>query len=77
MKSADGDRRCGGQVRGTVPCRNSAAASPGPGTPSRYGLRCAVSALTYLAGSESAMDAFVTDVPPERAAERLREVAGK
>ncbi|WP_407565378.1 galactose-1-phosphate uridylyltransferase [Streptomyces sp. 184] len=31
--------------------------------------------LKYLAGSESAMDAFVTDVPPERAAERLREVA--
>jgi UDPglucose--hexose-1-phosphate uridylyltransferase len=32
--------------------------------------------LKYLAGSESGMDVFINDVPPERAAERLREVAG-
>ncbi|MYU24935.1 galactose-1-phosphate uridylyltransferase [Streptomyces sp. SID8352] len=32
--------------------------------------------LKFLAGSESGMDVFVNDVPPERAAGRLREVAG-
>ncbi|MER6716391.1 MULTISPECIES: galactose-1-phosphate uridylyltransferase [unclassified Streptomyces] len=31
--------------------------------------------LKYLAGSESGMNVFINDVPPERAAERLREVA--
>ncbi len=31
--------------------------------------------LKFLAGSESGMNVFVNDVPPERAAERLREVA--
>ncbi|MFI6935649.1 galactose-1-phosphate uridylyltransferase [Streptomyces sp. NPDC050287] len=31
--------------------------------------------LKFLAGSESGMSVFVNDVPPERAAERLREVA--
>lgn len=31
--------------------------------------------LKYLAGSESAMDAFVTDVTPEQMADRLRSVA--
>jgi UDPglucose--hexose-1-phosphate uridylyltransferase len=31
--------------------------------------------LKYLAGSESGMSVFINDVPPERAAERLREVA--
>jgi UDPglucose--hexose-1-phosphate uridylyltransferase len=30
--------------------------------------------LKYLAGSESGMDAFANDVPPEQAAERLREL---
>jgi len=30
--------------------------------------------LKYLAGSESAMDAFASDVMPEAAAERLRAV---
>ncbi len=30
--------------------------------------------LKYLAGSESAVGAWINDVPPERAAERLREV---
>jgi UDPglucose--hexose-1-phosphate uridylyltransferase len=33
--------------------------------------------LKFLAGSESGMNVFVNDVPPEAAAERLREVAGK
>ncbi|MFF4792814.1 galactose-1-phosphate uridylyltransferase [Streptomyces sp. NPDC001276] len=32
--------------------------------------------LKFLAGSESGMNVFINDVPPERAAERLREVAG-
>ncbi|WP_156726999.1 galactose-1-phosphate uridylyltransferase [Streptomyces apocyni] len=31
--------------------------------------------LKFLAGSESGMGAFINDVPPEAAAERLREVA--
>ncbi|MER5517900.1 MULTISPECIES: galactose-1-phosphate uridylyltransferase [unclassified Streptomyces] len=31
--------------------------------------------LKFLAGSESGMNVFINDVPPERAAERLREVA--
>jgi UDPglucose--hexose-1-phosphate uridylyltransferase len=31
--------------------------------------------LKYLAGSESGMGAFINDVPPEAAAQRLREVA--
>ncbi|MFI6350593.1 galactose-1-phosphate uridylyltransferase [Streptomyces sp. NPDC050560] len=31
--------------------------------------------LKFLAGSESGMDVFINDVPPEAAAERLREVA--
>jgi UDPglucose--hexose-1-phosphate uridylyltransferase len=30
--------------------------------------------LKYLAGSESAMDVFINDIPPERAATMLREV---
>ncbi|WP_435173980.1 galactose-1-phosphate uridylyltransferase [Actinacidiphila sp. bgisy145] len=33
--------------------------------------------LKFLAGSESGMSAFVNDVPPEAAAQRLREVATK
>ncbi|MCB8906305.1 MULTISPECIES: galactose-1-phosphate uridylyltransferase [unclassified Streptomyces] len=33
--------------------------------------------LKYLAGTESGMSAFSNDVPPESAARRLREVAGK
>ncbi|MFF5921823.1 galactose-1-phosphate uridylyltransferase [Streptomyces flavochromogenes] len=33
--------------------------------------------LKYLAGTESGMSAFSNDVPPETAARRLREVAGK
>ncbi|AWK12114.1 galactose-1-phosphate uridylyltransferase [Streptomyces spongiicola] len=32
--------------------------------------------LKFLAGSESGMGVFINDVPPEQAAERLREVAG-
>ncbi|MFJ3893114.1 galactose-1-phosphate uridylyltransferase [Streptomyces sp. NPDC090083] len=31
--------------------------------------------LKFLAGSESGMSVFINDVPPERAAERVREVA--
>jgi UDPglucose--hexose-1-phosphate uridylyltransferase len=31
--------------------------------------------LKFLAGSESGMSVSINDVPPERAAERLREVA--
>ena len=31
--------------------------------------------LTYLAGSESGVGGWVNDVPPERIAARLREVA--
>jgi UDPglucose--hexose-1-phosphate uridylyltransferase len=34
--------------------------------------RRAVDRLKYLAGSESAMGAFIGDIPPEQAAERLR-----
>jgi UDPglucose--hexose-1-phosphate uridylyltransferase len=41
-----------------------------------FTVRRADDKLKYLAGSESAMDAFVTDITPEQAAERLREVAG-
>ncbi|MFD4667501.1 galactose-1-phosphate uridylyltransferase [Streptomyces halstedii] len=33
--------------------------------------------LKFLAGSESGMDVFINDVPPEAAAQRLREVASK
>ncbi|WP_410538243.1 galactose-1-phosphate uridylyltransferase [Streptomyces sp. KL2] len=33
--------------------------------------------LKYLAGSESGMGVFVNDVPPETAAQRLREVASR
>ncbi|MFI0239729.1 galactose-1-phosphate uridylyltransferase [Streptomyces sp. NPDC016845] len=33
--------------------------------------------LKFLAGSESGMNVFINDVPPETAAERLREVASK
>ncbi|QLH23741.1 galactose-1-phosphate uridylyltransferase [Streptomyces sp. Rer75] len=33
--------------------------------------------LKFLAGSESGMNVFINDVPPEAAAERLREVASK
>ncbi|MBL1099010.1 galactose-1-phosphate uridylyltransferase [Streptomyces coffeae] len=33
--------------------------------------------LKFLAGSESGMNVFINDVPPEAAAERLREVAKK
>jgi galactose-1-phosphate uridylyltransferase (family 1) len=33
--------------------------------------------LKFLAGSESGMNVFINDVPPETAAERLREVAGE
>ena len=37
-------------------------------------VRRAAGKLKYLAGSESAMGAFINDVRPERAAAMLREV---
>ena len=37
-------------------------------------IRRTATKLKYLAASESAMDAFISDVPPEGIAERLREV---
>jgi UDPglucose--hexose-1-phosphate uridylyltransferase len=39
-------------------------------------IRRSAVALKYLAGSESAMDAFISDVTPESVAERLRELGG-
>ncbi|WP_137988888.1 galactose-1-phosphate uridylyltransferase [Streptomyces vilmorinianum] len=42
-----------------------------------FTVRRAVGKLKYLAGTESGMGAFMNDVPPEAAAERLREVATK
>jgi UDPglucose--hexose-1-phosphate uridylyltransferase len=38
-------------------------------------VRRSATKLKYLAGSESAMDAFISDVTPETIAERLRELA--
>jgi len=38
-------------------------------------IRRSATALKYLAASESAMDAFITDVVPEAVAERLRDLA--
>jgi UDPglucose--hexose-1-phosphate uridylyltransferase len=38
-------------------------------------IRRSAGALKYLAASESAMDAFISDVMPEAVAERLRELA--
>ncbi|ORB85451.1 galactose-1-phosphate uridylyltransferase [Mycobacterium kansasii] len=38
-------------------------------------IRRSATALKYLAGSESAMDAFISDVTPESVAERLRDLA--
>ncbi len=39
-----------------------------------FTIRRDVGKIKYLAGSESAMGAFVNDIPPERAAQRLRDV---
>jgi UDPglucose--hexose-1-phosphate uridylyltransferase len=39
-----------------------------------FSIRRAADKLKYLAGSESAMGAFVNDIVPEKAAETLREV---
>jgi len=38
--------------------------------------RRAAEKLKYLAGSEAAMGAFISDTTPESVAERLRELAG-
>lgn len=40
-----------------------------------FSIRRAPGKLKYLAGSESAMDAFVNDITPELAAQRLRDVS--
>ncbi|MDX3642177.1 galactose-1-phosphate uridylyltransferase [Streptomyces sp. MB09-02B] len=40
-----------------------------------FTIRRTTGKLKFLAGSESGMNVFINDVPPERAAERLREVA--
>jgi UDPglucose--hexose-1-phosphate uridylyltransferase len=39
-----------------------------------FSIRRAVGKIKYLAGSESAMGAFVNDITPEVAAQRLRDV---
>ncbi|MYW00780.1 galactose-1-phosphate uridylyltransferase [Streptomyces sp. SID3343] len=39
-----------------------------------FSIRRAPGKLKYLAGSESGMDVFISDVPPETAAARIREV---
>jgi UDPglucose--hexose-1-phosphate uridylyltransferase len=39
-------------------------------------IRRSATKLKYLAASESAMDAFISDVTPERVAQRLRELGG-
>ena len=40
-----------------------------------FSIRRAADKLKYLAGSESAMGAFVSDVRPEDVAQRLRDLA--
>ncbi|QLE72418.1 galactose-1-phosphate uridylyltransferase [Streptomyces rectiverticillatus] len=42
-----------------------------------FTVRRAPGKLKFLAGSESGMNVFINDVPPETAAERLREVASQ
>ncbi|MEU1674201.1 galactose-1-phosphate uridylyltransferase [Streptomyces roseifaciens] len=42
-----------------------------------FTVRRAPGKLKFLAGSESGMNVFINDVPPEAAAERLREVASE
>ncbi|MBT2392702.1 galactose-1-phosphate uridylyltransferase [Streptomyces sp. ISL-1] len=42
-----------------------------------FTIRRASGKLKFLAGSESGMSVFINDVPPETAAERLREVASE
>ncbi|MGI5352888.1 galactose-1-phosphate uridylyltransferase [Streptomyces sp. CA-250714] len=60
------------------------AAEPAPGLADRaefalhlelFTIRRAPGKLKFLAGSESGMNVFINDVPPEAAARRLREVA--
>jgi UDPglucose--hexose-1-phosphate uridylyltransferase len=41
-----------------------------------FSIRRAPGKLKYLAGSESGMGVFINDIPPETAAEMLREAAG-
>lgn len=42
-----------------------------------FTIRRTAGKLKFLAGSESGMNVFINDVPPEAAAERLREVASE
>ncbi|PHQ51228.1 galactose-1-phosphate uridylyltransferase [Streptomyces cinnamoneus] len=42
-----------------------------------FTIRRTAGKLKFLAGSESGMNVFINDVPPETAAERLREVASE
>ncbi|MFS0692258.1 galactose-1-phosphate uridylyltransferase [Streptomyces nitrosporeus] len=42
-----------------------------------FTIRRTTGKLKFLAGSESGMDVFINDVPPEAAARRLREVASQ
>ncbi|MFI9203427.1 galactose-1-phosphate uridylyltransferase [Streptomyces sp. NPDC053048] len=42
-----------------------------------FTIRRSAGKLKFLAGSESGMSVFINDVPPEAAAERLREVASQ
>ncbi|MCD0483936.1 galactose-1-phosphate uridylyltransferase [Streptacidiphilus sp. ASG 303] len=64
-----------------APVRQSAAAGRPPAATELalhlelFTIRRTVGKLKFLAGSESGMDVFVNDVSPERAAQRLREVA--
>jgi UDPglucose--hexose-1-phosphate uridylyltransferase len=41
-----------------------------------FSIRRAADKIKYLAGSESGMDAWINDVPPERVAQRLRDAKG-
>ena len=68
----------------TTPCRPSPASTRRRSTPTGddfwlhlevFTIRRAVGKIKYLAGSESAMGAFVNDITPETAAQRLRDVA--
>jgi len=47
--------------------------APAAHSSAAHRIRRAANKLKYQAGSESAMGAFINDVPPERAAEMLRD----
>ncbi|AXK36684.1 galactose-1-phosphate uridylyltransferase [Streptomyces armeniacus] len=60
------------QVTGAVPERREFALHL-----ELFTIRRTSGKLKFLAGSESGMNVFINDVPPEAAAERLREVASE